>query len=330
MGIKKYFVYALRRIVFIIITMWVVATFTFLLMHLLPGNSFTTSKVIPPMILENLNVKYGLDKPLIEQYTVYMGNLIKGDLGISMVYKNKSVNSIIKRTFPVSLDLGIRAGFVALFVGLFLGMLSSFFKDKVIDHFTLVIIMIGVSIPGFILAALFQYVICYKLSDILQFLTGSQYRVFPITGWGSLRHTVVPSLTLALGAMGMIARMMRSSMIEVLNENYIIAARAKGLSERKILFKHAFKNAIIPVVSILGPLMTSIIMGSFIIENFFSIPGLGQYFVSSIQAKDYTMILGLSLFTVLVVVLLNTVTDILYVILNPRVNISEEERGRGL
>ena len=324
-GLKKYVLYVFKKIVFILMTMWVVATFTFILMHCLPGDPFIKDKAIPPKILENLNTRYGLDKPMTEQYKVYMGRLLKGDLGISMVYKNKSVNSIVGRAFPVSLDLGIRAGIIAVIAGLFLGIMAAYFKNRIVDRLTLVIVMTGMSIPGFVIGTVFQYFICYRLSEYIYSVSGSNYRLFPVTGWQGFRYTIVPSLSLAVGAMGMIARMMRTGMIEVLSSNYIIAAKARGLSAWEVLTRHAVRNAVLPVVSILGPLMTSIVLGAFVIENIFSIPGIGQYFVSSIQAKDYTMILGLSVFTVLVVVVLNTLTDILYAVIDPRVRILKEQ-----
>lgn len=324
-SLKIYTLYVFKKIVFIFVTMWVVATFTFILMHCLPGDPFTKDRAISPNILENLNTRYGLNKPLIEQYKVYMGKLLTGDLGISMVYKNKSVNSVIKRAFPVSLDLGIRAGIIAIFVGIFLGMLAACYKNRIVDRLTLIVVMTGMSVPGFIIGTIFQYFLCYKLSDFIMSITGSDYRLFPVTGWQGFRYTIVPALSLAVCAMGMIARMMRTGMIEALGSNYITAAKARGLSIQEILTRHAIRNAVLPVVSVLGPLMTSIVLGSFVIENIFSIPGLGQYFVSSIQAKDYTMILGLSVFTVLVVVVMNTLTDILYAIIDPRVRILKEQ-----
>ncbi|NLD46880.1 MAG: ABC transporter permease, partial [Clostridiaceae bacterium] len=224
-----------------------------------------------------------------------------------------------------SLDLGIRAGIIAVIAGLFLGIMAAYFKNRIVDRLTLVIVMTGMSIPGFVIGTVFQYFICYRLSEYIYSVSGSNYRLFPVTGWQGFRYTIVPSLSLAVGAMGMIARMMRTGMIEVLSSNYIIAAKARGLSAWEVLTRHAVRNAVLPVVSILGPLMTSIVLGAFVIENIFSIPGIGQYFVSSIQAKDYTMILGLSVFTVLVVVVLNTLTDILYAVIDPRVRILKEQ-----
>lgn len=311
-----------KRLIFFLITMWLVTTFTFILIRCLPGDPFTSDKVVHPQILNNLKTKYGFDKPLHQQYFLYIQNLLKGDLGMSMVYRNKSVSSIIRRAFPVSLDLGLRAVMTALFTGAFLGLLSAVYSKKAIDYLVLTVAMIGVSIPGFVVGALFQYFISLKLSSFIQYITGTQYTIFPVTGWQGFQYTIVPSIALAVGAMGMIARMLRASMIDVLNCNYIVMSRAKGLSEKEVVLRHALKNAVLPLLSVVGPLLTSIIMGSFVIENIFSIPGLGRHFVSSVQDKDYTMAIGLSVFTVFVVVLVNTLTDILYTIVDPRVRIS--------
>ncbi|TYQ16743.1 UNVERIFIED_CONTAM: oligopeptide transport system permease protein [Acetivibrio alkalicellulosi] len=313
--------FIIKRLAFSLITIWAVVTITFVLLQFLPGDPFTNDKIVHPQILENLKEKYRLDAPWHERYTTYLKGLIKGDLGISMVYRNRSVTSIIKRTFPISLNLGIRAFIIAVFVGLLLGLLSALYKNKTIDHFTLTISMIGVAVPGFIIGTLFQYFICYKLSGIIQEFTGTTFRLFPITGWEGFRHTIVPSVSLAFGALGMIARMMRESMINTLSQRYIVSAKSKGLKQSEIVLKHALKNAILPVISLLGPLFTSIILGSFVIENIFSIPGMGQHFVTSIKTGDYTMVLGLSIFTSFVVVMINTFTDILYTFVDPRVRL---------
>jgi ABC-type dipeptide/oligopeptide/nickel transport system permease component len=205
-------------------------------------------------------------------------------------------------------------------------MIAALYKNKIPDYITLFVALIGVSIPAFVIGTLFQYFVGYKLSDVLQSITGIEYRLFPITGWGSFRHSIIPSLALAFGVMGIIIKTMRSSMIEVMNQNYIITARAKGLTERQTILRHAFKNAVLPVISVLGPLITSIIMGSFVIENIFSIPGLGQYFVNSVKSKDYTMVLGLSVFTAFISITLNTLTDILYMFVYPRIRIYKREK----
>ncbi|MDQ2085392.1 ABC transporter permease [Herbivorax sp. ANBcel31] len=319
----KLIFFVIRRIVFCLLTIWLVITLTFILMHFLPGDPFTSDKMVHPQILDNLKERYGIEEPVHERYVTYLRGIAKGDLGISMVYRNRSVNSIIKRTFPVSLDLGLRAFITAVFVGLFFGIMSAVYKGKLIDYFTLTISMIGVAVPGFILATIFQYFFCYRFTELVRGFLGVNYRVFPVTGWEGFRYTIVPSMALAFGAFGIIARMMRESMINTYKKNYILAARAKGLKEKEIVLKHVLKNAALPVLSLLGPLFTSIILGSFVIESIFSIPGLGQHLVSSVKAGDYTMVLGLSMFTSFVVIIVNTLTDILYTFIDPRVRIEK-------
>lgn len=305
--------------------MLLTATFTFVLIKSLPGGPFGSDKMIHPQIMENLNEKYGLNEPLHRQYVMYMKNLLKGDLGISMIYKNRSVGSIIKRAFPVSLDLGVRAVVLAIFAGFLLGLLPVLHRNKALDYSVLAVTMLAVSMPGFVIGTLLQYLVSFKLSGAIQSISGIRYSIFPITGWDGFRYTIVPSIALAIGAMGMIAKMLRAGMMDALSQNYIIMSRAKGMTNAEVVLKHALKNAVLPLLSILGPLVASIIMGSFVIENIFSIPGLGQYFVSSVQDRDYTMVIGLSVFTVFVVVLANTLTDIIYALVDPRVRITSRK-----
>lgn len=314
-----------KRIIFFLITMLLTATFTFVLIKSLPGGPFGSDKMIHPQIMENLNEKYGLNEPLHRQYVMYMKNLLKGDLGISMIYKNRSVGSIIKRAFPVSLDLGVRAVVLAIFAGFLLGLLPVLHRNKALDYSVLAVTMLAVSMPGFVIGTLLQYLVSFKLSGAIQSISGIRYSIFPITGWDGFRYTIVPSIALAIGAMGMIAKMLRAGMMDALSQNYIIMSRAKGMTNAEVVLKHALKNAVLPLLSILGPLVASIIMGSFVIENIFSIPGLGQYFVSSVQDRDYTMVIGLSVFTVFVVVLANTLTDIIYALVDPRVRITSRK-----
>jgi len=287
----------------------------------MPGDPFVAKKAVPPQILENITQKYGLDRPLIDQYFIYLGNVVKGDLGVSMKYTNKSVNSIISTAFPISMDLGLRALFIALIMGILLGIIAALNKNKPIDGIMLFVSVIGVAVPGFVLGTLLQYLLCYKVSYFLSDIMGLGFNLFPVSGWKGFRYTLVPSVVLAFGAMALIIRMMRSSLIDVLNHNYIVNAKAKGLSLREIVLRHGLKNAMFPVVSVLGPLTASIILGSFAIEKIFSIPGLGHYLVTSVQEKDYTMVIGLSLFTSLIVIFVNTITDILYSIMDPRVKL---------
>ena len=287
----------------------------------MPGQPFVVKKAVPPQVLENITQKYGLDRPKLEQYFIYFGNVARGDLGISMKYTNKSVNSIISKAFPVSMDLGLRALFIALLMGIILGIIAALNKNKPLDDITLFISVIGVAVPGFVLGTLSQYLLCYKFSGFLSRMTGSSIRLFPVSGWKGFNYTLVPSAVLAFGAMAIIIRMMRSSLLDVLELNYIVNAKAKGLSSREIVTRHGIKNALFPIVSVLGPLTVSILLGSFAIEKIFSIPGLGYYLVTSVQEKDYTMVIGLSLFTSLIVIFVNTITDILYSIMDPRIKL---------
>jgi oligopeptide transport system permease protein len=319
--------FIMKRLLFAVITIWIVATLTFILMHNLPGGPFTSQRVIPAQILDNLNEKYGLDKPLISQYATYMGNLIRGDLGLSMQYPNRSVNSIIRDKFPVSADLGVRALLITLVAGITIGIFSALMYKRFFDYMSLTIAILGVSVPGFAIGAMVQYFLCYKFSGFIQNITGSEVRLLPVTGWEGFSYTVGPSIALSFGAVGIIIRMMRASMLDVMSRNYITAARANGLNEKEIVLKHAFRNAVLPVLTAFGPIFTSIILGSFVVENIFSVPGLGKYFVTSIQDKDYTMIMGLSIFTTLMVIMINTVLDILYTVLDPRIKMAKEKRG---
>lgn len=315
------FLFICRRVILSLITVWMVVTFTFLLMHHMPGEPFAVKKAVPPQVLENITQKYGLDRPKLEQYFIYLSNVVRGDLGISMKYTNKSVNSIISKAFPVSIDLGLRALFIALFMGIILGIIAALNKNTPLDDITLFISVIGVAVPGFVLGTLSQYMLCYKFSEVLSRVTGSSFRLFPVSGWKGFSYTLVPSAVLAFGAMAIIIRMMRSSLLDVLELNYIVNAKAKGLSSREIVTRHGIKNALFPIISVLGPLTVSILLGSFAIEKIFSIPGLGYYLVTSVQEKDYTMVIGLSLFTSLIVILVNTITDILYSIMDPRIKL---------
>lgn len=319
--------FIVKRLLFALISVWIVTTLTFILMHNLPGGPFTSQRIISPRILDNLNEKYGLDKPLISQYTTYMGNLIKGDLGLSMKYPNRSVNSIIRDKFPVSVDLGVRALLIAIIVGISVGIFSALLYKRFFDYLSLTIAILGVSVPGFAIGALVQHFLCYKFSGFVQSITGAETRLLQVTGWEGFSYTVGPSIALSFGAVGIIIRMMRAGMLDVMNQNYITAARANGLREREIVLKHAFRNAVLPVLTAFGPIFTSIILGSFVIENIFSVPGLGKYFVTSVQDKDYTMIMGLSIFTTLIVLVVNTVLDILYTVLDPRIKITKEQKG---
>lgn len=302
--------YILKRFLYSIITLWIIITLTFILMRLLPGKPFTGAKPIPPSIEENLNRRYGLDKPVYVQYFKYLGNLLKGDLGMSMFQQNRTVNSIIAEGFPVSASLGIRALIFALVAGLLLGIIAAINHGKTWDYVTMFIAVLGVSVPSFIIGGIIQYIFGVK-----------PFKILPVAGWDGFKHTIMPSFALGLGTLAIMARMMRTSMLDVLNQDYIKTAKAKGLSKKTIIWRHAIRNAILPIVTILGPLVASITTGTFVVENIFGIPGLGKHFVNSVNQNDYTLIMGLTLFYAIILIGMNFLVDIAYGFIDPRIRL---------
>jgi oligopeptide transport system permease protein len=253
---------------------------------------------------------YGLDKPLWQQYITYMGNLLRGDFGYSLKYAGRSVNYVIKSTFPTSAQLGMQALFFGIPTGTLLGIISAKRRGKELDYAFNALSVIGISVPSFIIAALLQYILGLKLGW------------FPVAQWKSFSHTILPTLTLSFGIIASHCRSMRTLMLEVDQQDYLKTARAKGLGETRIVFFHQIRNAIIPMITGLGTEIAGLLMGSYVVEKIFSIPGMGSYFVTSIQGLDYTMVLGLVVFQGTFVVFANFLVDILYVIVDPRIRIS--------
>lgn len=303
--------YILKRIASSIVTLWVVITITFFLMHAIPGDPFTNEKAISPEIMANLKHKYGLDQPLIVQYGRYLGNLVQGDLGISIKYKNRSVNDMISEGFPVSAHLGLWSAAIGISLGLLLGIIASLNHKGFWDYFVIFIAISGVSIPNFVFAAMFQYAFGVKLGW------------FPVARWGTPMHVILPALALGLRVVAFQARMMRTSMLDVLSQDYIKTAKSKGLNKRQITWRHAIRNAILPVVTILGPLLAGLLTGTFVIEKIFAIPGLGKFYIQSIQQNDYTVILGTTAFYSTVLIILVFLVDIAYGFVDPRIRIDE-------
>lgn len=301
--------YTLKRALMAILTIWVVVTITFFLMNSIPGDPFTDQKKIPPEIMEKLEKKYGLDQPLVVQYGKYLKNILKGDLGDSMKYKNRSVNSIIEEGFPVSFKVGMLAIIFAAVVGISFGTIAGLNRAKFFDFLVIILAVIGVSVPSFVFAALFQYVFGVKL------------KWFPVARWGTPAHYVMPVLALGIGYVAYIARMMRTSMLDVLNQDYIRTARAKGLSSTQVTWRHTIRNAILPIVTILGVSIAGIVVGSFVIENIFAIPGIGKHFVQSITHQDYTLIMGTTVFYAVILVVMMFLIDIFYGIVDPRIRL---------
>lgn len=304
--------YTLKRGVISLLTVLVIITMTFFLMRAIPGDPFTDEKKIPPEIMANLEAKYGLDKPLVVQYGVYLKNLVKGDLGDSMKYKSRSVNSILKTGFPVSAKLGLMAAALGTTLGVVAGIIAALNRGKRFDFFIIILAVIGVAVPNFVFAALFQYVF------------GSKLEWFPVARWGTPKHYVLPVLSLGLGMVAYIARMMRTSMLDVLNQDYVKTAKAKGLSRNAVIIKHTVRNAILPIITILGALIASVVVGSFVIESIYAIPGIGGYYVQSIQESDYTLILGTTVFYAIILVFMMFIIDIVYGLVDPRIRLDRE------
>lgn len=303
------FKYTLKRGVISVLTVWVIVTITFFLMHAIPGDPFTDEKKIPPEIKANLEAKYGLDKPLVVQYGMYLKNLVKGDLGDSMKYKSKSVTGILSTGFPVSAKLGLLAAALGTSLGVLAGVIAALNRGKSFDYFIIILAVIGVSVPSFVFAALFQY------------WFGNKLGWFPVARWGTPKHYVLPVLSLGLSMVAYIARMMRTSMLDVLGQDYIKTAKAKGLSRNVIIIKHTIRNAILPIITILGALIAGVVVGSFVVEAIFAVPGIGGYYVKSIQENDYTLILGTTIFYSMILVFMMYLIDIVYGLVDPRIRL---------
>lgn len=298
--------YISSRILVAILTMFVLATATFFLLRLVPGDPFAGPKVVPE-IKERLRIHYGLDKPLGEQYLIYMGNILRGDFGYSLAKRGHRVNKVIKDAFPWSLDLGIRAMTISIIFGIFFGIIAALNRGKPLDYLTVILVLIGISVPSFVVAALLQY------------FFGVYLRILPVARYESFWHTLMPSFALSLGTMAAIARYMRASMLEVVNADYIKTAKAKGLRNIQIVTRHQIRNALFPVLTILGPAVAMVLTGSFIIETIFAIPGLGRHYVLAMQNLDYTLVMGLTLFFGFFLITMNLLVDFVYGVIDPRV-----------
>lgn len=306
--------YIFKRLLMALFTIFAIATLTFFLMKAVPGNPFLSEKNPPPSVIEALNAKYGLDKPIGTQYKIYMGNLLKGDLGVSVkMNKNYPVKDIIKNNFPTSAKIGAIAILWALVVGVILGCISAYYRGKAADSVLRVVCTIGISLPSFVVAVL----LVLSLTGV-----GKPFpTIFNPSNW---RSYVLPCFALGLYPMCYIARQTRTSMLDALNQEYIKTARAKGLMTRKIVLKHALRNAFIPVLTYLGPQIAFTLCGGFVVETVFTIPGLGRYFVQSISNRDYPVIMGTTIFLAAFVIIMNLIVDLLYKVVDPRINLSKE------
>lgn len=307
--------YTLERFLSMLLVIFIIVSATFLLMHSIPGGPFTGEKSLPEAVMKNIMERYHLNDPLWKQYTDYMVNIIQGDFGPSFKYEDRTVNQIISDGLPISATLGFFAASFALIVGIPAGIIAALRQNKWPDYLVMFGATIGISVPNFITATLLIYIFALKL-DLL-----------PAAMWGEPSQIVMPAIALAALPTAVIARLTRSSMLEVLSQDYIRTAKAKGLATFTIIQRHALKNALMPVVTYLGPMVAFILLGSFVIESIFAIPGLGRYFVMSIYNRDYTVILGITIFDAVMLVFLNFLVDIIYVFLDPRIKLDDRKEG---
>ncbi|MGG1571708.1 ABC transporter permease [Fictibacillus sp. NRS-1165] len=303
--------YIVKRLLTMLLTIWVITTLTFVIMHAIPGDPFASdSDVLPEEVLNNMRAKFNLDQPLPVQYVLYLKNLASFDLGPSIESETRDVNTLISEGLPASALLGFQALVIAIVFGMALGIIASLFHNRTIDYAAMAVAILGISIPSFILAPL-----------LIKFFA-VKWGMLPVASWGTWQHTILPSVALAAGPLAIIARFTRSSMLEVLKQNYMKTADAKGLGTAGIIVKHGIRNAVIPVISFMGPLVAHLLTGTFVIEKIFAIPGLGKYFVDSIFNRDYPVILGTTIFFSVVLIVTLFLIDLSYRLIDPRIKLT--------
>ena len=307
--------FILKRLGYGFITVFFIATVTFFAMHSVPGDPLSGDKAMSPETLAALRSKYGIDKPILHQYGIFLKNLASGDLGFSFTNKNRSVNEIIRDHFPVSAKLGVLAIFFAAIGGITWGAITAKYRNRWPDYLIMIMVILGISVPSFVFASFAQLGIV-KLNS----LTGW---TLPYQGGEALSSYLAPALMLGLGTMAFLTRLMRSSMLEIINSDFVRTAKAKGLSPRQIFFNHELRNAILPVITIIGPAIAGITTGSFVIETIFTIPGLGKFFVQAVQQSDYTVIMGTTVFYGSFLVGMVILVDIIYGFVDPRIQVDK-------
>ncbi len=303
--------FLVKRTLTMVVTLLVIITITFVMMHAIPGGPFTREKQLPDAVLAALNAKYHLDDPLWKQYVDYVKGVLSFNLGPSFQRAGVTVNDLIVEGFPATLKIGLTSVLVIIVVGIPLGIISALKQNKWQDGLVMFIATLGVTIPSFVMATGIIYIFSAK------------YNVLPSNGLTSWKHMIGPVIALSGFSLSFVARLTRSSMLEVLQQDYIRTARAKGLSNNKVIYKHALKNALIPVVTYLGPMIASLLTGSFVIEKVFAIPGMGKHFVESVGNRDYTVLMGITIFYALFLVVMVLLVDILYSFIDPRIKMED-------
>jgi oligopeptide transport system permease protein len=302
-----------RRLAMALVTLLLIACMTFLLMNLVPGGPFLSEKAPSPEVLAAMEAKYGLDKPLVVRMATWIGDFAQGDLGVSFrLQKNRPVADIIMDLFPTSLKIGMIALLIAVLLGIPLGALAAYYRGHWLDSLLQVITTLGIAIPSFVLASIFLVIF------------GVYFNVLPTLGLSSWESYILPCFALAFYPMSYVARLTRSSMLDVIHQEYIRTARAKGVSPTKIVFKHALRNSIIPVITYLGPLTAGIVTGSFVVESVFNIPGLGRYYIQSILGRDYPLIMATTVLYAGLLIFMNLLVDVVYKFVDPRIDVTGE------
>ncbi len=308
--------FTLKRFGYMLVTLFISITITFMLIHAIPGDPLASmARNLPPQIRANYYAKYGLNEPVIVQYGKFISNLVlHGDMGESLAYAGRSVGKTIASYAPISARIGGQAIALGFTIGIILGILAAFKRGKWPDYLVMFIAILGISVPGFVVASL------------LQFTFTVHWMILPSTGWGQFKHTILPTIALSFGSIATYARYMRANCLDVIGQDYILTAKAKGVSKLSLVFKHVIRNAILPAITLLGPQIANIFIGSFVIESIFAIPGLGQYFVSAISDRDYTMIMGQTILVSALFIVALFLVDIIYGLVDPRIRVSNSSR----
>ncbi|MBH0166125.1 ABC transporter permease [Fictibacillus sp. 7GRE50] len=302
--------YITQRVLYMFLTMLIIATITFFLMKLLPGSPFNNQDKLTETQRYALNEKYGLNDPVPVQYINYLGKLAQGDLGYTFQFDGRTVNSLIVNGMGPSATVGFEALVFGTLVGLLLGIIAALRHNTFLDYGAMIIAVLGIAIPSFVFAGLLQYFVGVKLQWL------------PVAFWNGPEYHILPAFSLSVGVIATVARFMRTEMLEILGTDYILMARSKGVSRKAVIFKHCVRNSLIPIITILGPMAMALITGSLVIENIFSIPGIGEQFVKAITVNDYPVIMGTTLFFSFLIVVIILVVDILYGIIDPRIRVA--------
>lgn len=308
------FKYIVKRVLYMLLTIFLVVTLTFFLMRSIPGDPLANmARALPEQTRQNFYAKYGLDQPLFQQYLYYLKNLCAGDLGESVVYPGRSVQETILSTSPVSASVGGIALVLGLVLGVGLGIIAALKKNRWPDYLVTCIAIMGITIPVFVLASLLQYLFSVKLGWL------------PTSGWGEGKHMVIPVIVLSFGTIATYARFTKSSMLDEMNQDYVLTARSKGLTRFQVITRHVLRNSLLPGITILAGRIVGIFTGAFVVERMFSIPGIGFYYISSINNNDYSMTLGTTIFYAVLFVVMQLLTDIVYVLVDPRIRLAGEK-----